>query len=256
MSEGNGEFANLDSRMLLYVPGWARRLAIVVLVLLFALSVVLCVYVVFGERELGIEVLLVGLSILQTSAAGIAFVIVLFYSRRDANMSTLVEQSDEFLQKHVRQALQKVSVPALSIERFKVLDGGSKDVFGHLFVMEGGTLRIPVWVGLNVHRLFVIYYVARDPAETDFAARVKDIFAFTFGGAMETGFKANFEPAVVDGEAILSIWLHVRTEHDLLTNPLQKLFWSQDVAMMTESFIRTALRSGLNLTTRCKPAPL
>ena len=40
------------------------------------------------------------------------------------------------------------------------------------------------------------------------------------------------------------------------TNPLQKLFWSQDVAMMTESFIRTALRNGLNLTTRCKPAPL
>ena len=42
----------------------------------------------------------------------------------------------------------------------------------------------------------------------------------------------------------------------LLTNPLQKLFWSQDVAMMTESFMRTALRNGLNLTTRCKPAPL
>ena len=42
----------------------------------------------------------------------------------------------------------------------------------------------------------------------------------------------------------------------LLTNPLQKLFWSQDVAMMTESFIRTALRNGLNLARRCKPAPL
>ena len=35
--------------------------------------------------------------------------------------------------------------------------------------------------------------------------------------------------------------------NDASTNPLQKLFWSQDVAMMTESFIRTALRNGLNL---------
>src|SRR5262245_24767198 len=175
-----GEFANLDSRMLLYVPGWARRLAMLVLVLLFALSIALCGYVVFGARQLGIEVLLVGLSLLQTSAAGIAFVIVLFYSRRDANMSTLVEQSDEFLKKHMRQALQKISVPALGIERFKVLDGGAKDVFGHLFIMEGGALKIPVWVGLNVHRLFVIFYVGRDP-DVDFAQRAKDIFAFTFG---------------------------------------------------------------------------
>ena len=176
---GNGEFANFDSRMLLYVPGWARRLAIGVLLLLVALSTALCAYAVFGKRQLGIEVLLVGLSILQTSAAGIAFVVVLFYSRRDSTMGTLVEQSDEFLRNHMRNALQKVSVPSLGIERCKVLDGGSKDVFGHL-----------------------------------------------------------------------------QTEPDLLTNPLQKLFWSQDVAMMTESFIRTALRNGLNLTTRCRPAPL
>jgi hypothetical protein len=252
---GSGEFANFDSRMLLYVPSWARRLAIGVLLLLVALSTALCAYAVFGKRDLGIEVLLVGLSILQTSAAGIAFVVVLFYSRRDSTMGTLVEQSDEFLKRHVRNALQKVSVPSLGIERFKVLDGGSKDVFGHLFIMEGGTLKVPVWVGLNVHRLFVIYYVAREP-DDNFAERVRKVFAFTFGGAMETGFKANFEPAVVDGEPILSIWLHAQTEPDLLTNPLQKLFWSQDVAMMTESFIRTALRNGLNLTTRCKPAPL
>src|ERR1044072_142167 len=116
---GTGEFANLDSRMLLYVPGWARRLAIIVLVVLFALSGVLCAYAMFAEHKPGIEVLLVALSLLQTSAAGIAFVIVLFYSRRDANMSTLIEQSDEFLKKHVREALQKISVPAHGIERFK-----------------------------------------------------------------------------------------------------------------------------------------
>lgn len=256
MADGNGEFANLDSRMLLYVPSWARRLAIGVLVLLLVSSTALCAYVIFGEKEVDTEVLLVSLSILQMSAAGIAFIVVLFYSRRDANMDTLVEHSDEFLKKHVRNALQKVSVPALGIERFKVVDGGSKDVFGHLFIMEGGQLKVPVWVGLNVHRLFVIYYLARDPNDADFAQRAKEIFGFTFGGAMETGFKPNFEPAVVDGEPILSIWLHVQTEHDLLTNPLQKLFWSQDVAMMTESFIRTALRNGLQLQTRCKPAPL
>ena len=33
-------------------------------------------------------------------------------------------------------------------------------------------------------------------------------------------------------------------------------FANLDARMLQESFIRTALRSGLNLTTRCKPAPL
>ena len=125
---GNGEFANFDSRMLLYVPGWARRLAIGVLLLLVASSTALCAYAVFGKRELGIEVLLVGLSILQ--------------SRPPASLSSSCSST------------------------------------------RAGTLR----------------------------------------------------------------WAR--------SSPLQKLFWSQDVAMMTESFIRTALRNGLNLTTRCRPAPL
>jgi|GEM_PF-2161318 hypothetical protein len=33
-------------------------------------------------------------------------------------------------------------------------------------------------------------------------------------------------------------------------------FANLDARMLPESFIRTALRSDLNLTTRCKPAPL
>lgn len=251
---GQGEIANLDSRVL-YVPSWARRLAIAVLVLLFVGSIGLCAYVLGAKMDDRTDLLLLSLSILQTSAAGIAFVVVLFYSRRDANMAMLVRQSDDFLKIHMRNALRKVSVPSLGIKAFKVDDGGAKDVFGHLLIMTGGAVTVPLWVGLNVHRLFVIYYLAREP-EDDFVERVKAIFNFTFGGAMDAGFKANYEPAVVDGEPILSIWLYAQTDHDLLTNPLQKLFWSQDVAMMTESFIRTALRNGLNLTTRCKPAPL
>lgn len=253
-SSGN-DLGTIDSRMLLYVPSWARRLAIGALGLMLALSVSMCVYVLFFRPALGQEVLIFGLSILQTSAAGLAFVMVLFYSRRDANMGTLIAHSDEFLKKHVRSALEKVSVPALGIDRFEVVDAGAKDVFGHLFIMKAKEVTFPLWIGLNVHRLFVIYYLGRDVDE-DFAGRARKIFQFTFGGAMQAGFKANFEEATVNGEPLLSIWLTVETEPDLLTNPLHKLFWSQDIAMMTESFIRTALRNGLKLNTRNPPAPL
>lgn len=250
-----GELGSIDSRMLLYVPSWARRLAIGALGVMLGLSVAMCTYVLLFKPTLGHEVLLFGLSILQTSAAGLAFVIVLFYSRRDANMATLIAHSDEFLKKHVRSALERVSVPALGIDRFEVADAGAKDIFGHLFIMQAKQIRFPLWVGLNVHRLFVIYYLPRD-AEENFAERAERIFQFTFGVARKAGFNTNFEEATVNGEPILSIWTTVETEPDLLTNPLHKLFWSQDVAMLTESFLRTALRSELKLSLRNMPAPL
>lgn len=252
MSDAPG---NIDSRLLLYVPGWARALAIGALLLLLVLAAGTCTYVLLFRSGPDNEVLLFSLSILQTAAAGLAISLVLFYSRRDANMATLVHQSDEFLKKHIRAALEKISVPSLGIDRFAIEDAGAKDVFGHVFVMRAKGLAVPLWIGLNVHRLFVIYYLPREGQE-DFAERAKEIFKFTFGGAMQAGFKANYEEATVNGEPVLSIWLSVEAEHDLLTNPLQKLFWSQDIAMMTESFIRTALRNNLKLATRNLPAPL
>ena len=252
----SSEIGGIDSRLLLYIPDWARRMSIAALLLLFALSAFFCAYLLINRTDgEGPDLLVFVLSVVQASAAGLVFVLILFYSRRDANIDTLVAHSDEFLKKHMRKALERVSVPDLRIERFAVRDGGAKDVFGHLFIMEAGELRVPVWIGLNVHRLFVIYYLAREE-RADFTARVQEIFRFTFGGAMQAGFTANCEEAVVSGEPVLSIWLCADTHRDLLTNPSEKLFWSQDVAMMTESFVRTALRNGLNLRTRCNPAPL
>lgn len=62
--------------------------------------------------------------------------------------------------------------------------------------------------------------------------------------------------AVEDGEPIASIWLTAPAEKGLLTNPTEKLFWAQDIAMMTGSFLRAALRNGIELRTDAKAAPL
>jgi hypothetical protein len=42
----------------------------------------------------------------------------------------------------------------------------------------------------------------------------------------------------------------------ILGNPAEQLFWMQDVAMMTQSVIRTAVREGINLYTTTEPGPL
>ena len=259
MSKASGtDLSALDSRMLLYLPNWARRLAVLSLVLLLTAAILWGVYLLQHQQDVGdagVELFIWTLSIVQTSAIGLVFVLILFYSRRDANMGTLMRHSDEFLKRHMKQALARISVPSLGISSFTVRDGGAKDVFGHLFVLESAALNVRIWIGLNVHRLFVIYFISRDGSQ-NFTARAQEIFKFTFGGAERVGFVPHYEEAEVDGEPILSIWLTASTASDLLTNPSEKLFWSQDIAMMTESFIRTALRNRLNLMTVGNPAPL
>jgi hypothetical protein len=255
MAEGqHANFEVADSRLLIYLPGWAKWVSVIALLALFSVSAASCVYFL-RSGQTGGELIVFAISIAQSSAVGLVFVIVLFYSRRDANIGTLMVQSDEFLRKHLRDALARITVPQLGIRGFQVLDGGVKDIFGHSFLLESGEFKFRMWVGLNVRRLFVIYFLER-PEETGFAEKVAKIFQFTFGGAEAVGFKANYEQAVVDGEAILSIWLTTPTEPDLLTSPNEKLFWAQDIAMMTESYIRTSLRNDLKIFTRCLPGPL
>jgi hypothetical protein len=250
----NTNFGVTDSRLLIYLPNWAKWVSVIALLSLFCLSFVSCINVLFfGHR--GAEFIVFLASIAQSSAAALVFLIILLYSRRDANIGTLIVQSDEFLRKHVRDALSKISVPTLGVFGFHVTDGGAKDIFGHLFILEADNLKFHMWVGLNVRRLFVIYFLER-PEEAGYSERVAQIFRFTFGGAEAVGFKAHYEDALVDGEPVLSIWLTTATEPDLLTNPTEKLFWAQDIAMMTESFIRTALRNGLKIHTNCYPGPL
>jgi len=251
-SEGRG-FGVADSRLLIYLPGWAKWLSVVALLVLVCASVGSCLF--FLTHQVHGDYIVFVISIAQSSVAALVFVIVLFFSRRDANIGTLIRQSDEFLRKHLRDALGRITVPSLGVTGFQVRDGGSKDIFGHLFLLESDKLSLRVWVGLNVRRLFVIYYVGHS-GETGFSKRVEEIFRFSFGGAQSVGYKAHFEDAVVDGEAILSIWLTAPTDADLLTNPSEKLFWAQDIAMMTESYIRTALRNDLKINTRCLPGPL
>jgi hypothetical protein len=52
------------------------------------------------------------------------------------------------------------------------------------------------------------------------------------------------------------MWSTVFAEHAILGNPAEQLFWTQDVAMMTQSLARTAVRSKIDLNPTVEPGPL
>lgn len=253
MPDGTPGLPIPDAKKLVYVPAWSRRVAIFGLLSLLVTSIVVAIYTLIHTGE--VDGLIFSLSVAQTTATGLVLLLILLFSTRDENMNDLIRRSDEFITVHVARALGRISVPHLGISRFKIVDGGKKDIFGHLFQLVSPKLTFKVWVGLYVHRVFIIYFVKSDGSE-DFVDKIRELYQFTFGGAQKVGFDASYEVFEVQGESFLSIWLTAPTEKDLLTNPMEKLFWAQDVAMMTESFIRTSVRGGVEVQTIVDPAPL
>lgn len=252
MSEGGSAPAFFDVRHYTYLPGWAKGAVLAAAGLLLLLSAVMVGRSLFGQEQ-GDHVLFY-LSLAQTAALVLVFGVILMYSTRDANASHLRTLSDAFITGYVADALARVSLPAQGVGSFEVRDLGRKDIFGRALEMHAPGQVFPLWVGLNVSRIFVIYFVPLGGDTT--LEKVQDAFRFTFGGAEKVGFHVNYEPAMVDGQPVVSVWLNVAASGELLYSPREKLFWAQDIAMMTESFLRTAHRAGIPLAGAPQPGPL
>jgi hypothetical protein len=72
------------------------------------------------------------------------------------------------------------------------------------------------------------------------------------------GYDIYYEQSEVEGERFVSIWTTVSADDDMIVDPKRKLFWAQDVAMMTQSFLRTALRRSdvIDVSLPFDPRPL
>ena len=267
MSQGIPKGPGLDARHYLALPRWIKSLLFGIAGTSFVVSIALVVRWMASPRA-G-ENILFYLSVAQTAALVLVFMLVVVYATQDGTARQLTDLGNEFVRKYIRDALAKVSVPAKGIAGYRVMDEGSSDIFGRSLAMhaEGRDDCAPfrLWIGLNINRLFVIYFVpcaGNGRSAAELATELKNVFRYTFGGAEKVGYAINFEAVEpADGhEGFVSIWMTVTAEGDFLYSPREKLFWAQDIAMMTESFLRTAARNNIDLSLEGrslpKPGPL
>lgn len=111
--------------------------------------------------------------------------------------------------------------------------------------------RYSIWCGRNQHRLFFITNI-QFPSTHDASAE----FAFCFGGAEQSGWRVNYQ----NYNSNTSIWATADTDPEKPLIADGKLtswgeFWAADIAMMTQSFIRTAERGDIRCVPEL-PAPL
>ena len=261
MSDKSDSARYLDAQQLIFLPKWAR-LAIAALLALLALAacVSATVFLFFHEsRDLIVPIM----SIAQTAVGGFAIVLIVLFSEKQLSTHRLHEKTQEFLGIHVVDSLSRIELPQVEagktvqvtqVVREPGIYGSRKDIYGSNYILQLGNFRMQMWVGLNVKRLSAIYFVQADEQKS--VKFMEDTFHFTFGGAQKVGYHTYFEHAVVKDENLVSIWSTVSSDNAILGNPAEQLFWVQDLAMMTQSVARTALRHGLNLNTKAEPGPL
>lgn len=248
MAEAGSAPGFFDARHYTYLPPWAKAAVLAAATLLLLLAAVM-IYRSLGRNDAGDNILFY-LSLAQTGALALIFAIILLFSTRDGNVHMLHRLGDQFLSNYVAQALRKVSVPALGIDGFTVRDLGRKDIYGRVLEMQSPKLTLRLWVGHNVRCLSVLYFVPL--TETQDIDRLQRDLAHTFEGAEGAGYAVGFEPAM----DFVSIWTKASTSAEFLYNPREKLFWAQDIAMMTQSFLRSVTRHGIALDGAPEPGPL
>lgn len=251
----------LDAKQIVYLPRWAR---IAVMAVLGLLAVSACVAAVgFFFIPAYQDKITATLSIAQTAAGAFAVVLFVLFAERQLNTDKLHLKTDIFLEKQLPETLAKIEIPQLKpghtvkvhvLERAQTIHGGRKDIFGANYELSMDDFRMRMWIGINVKRLSVIYFVAVN-SESELE-HVEKCFYFTFAGAKKLGYDTNFQYVEFGDEKLVSIWTTVTADNVILGNPAEQLFWIQDVAMMTQSFIRTAVRENIQINTTTEPGPL
>lgn len=260
MSEGSKP-KYLEAAQIVYLPTWARYS---VMVVLGALAISACVaglvFLYFPDYR---DKITPTLSIAQTAAGAFAVVLFVLFAERQLSTEKLLQKTDTFLEQQISDALRKIEVPQVKSghtvqvkveQRANTIHGGRKDIFGANYELSLDDFRMRMWIGINVRRLSVIYFVKTE-SEAD-VKKLEDKFRFTFGGAAKLGYETNYQYVDVSGEKLVSIWSTVMAERVILGDPAEQLFWVQDVAMMTQSFIRTAVRENFQIYTATEPGPL
>lgn len=246
----------IDSKKILYLPLWVK--VITVVALLICLSVSIAISIAFIGVPQHTDWILMSMALAQVSATALLVSLIVIFGEREANIDILKNKTEQFLTLHAPKIFRRIEDnngenPEISVSK-------PNNIFGVNYSLKTSEAQMKMWLGVNVDRVIVIYFAKGLSAE-----EAKEIYKYTFGGAETVGYSINYEAVMLPktNEEIISIWCtwpkiqnadNLAT--DLLNHPEKKLFIIQDIAMMTQSFLRTSQRANINICTVGNPEPL
>lgn len=248
-------------RFIVHVPAWLRW---GMLALLGALVIAFSISFFIGLNRPGFSNWsMAAASIVQIALAGLAYIALLFFTESAQSPDALQKKADFVLLSLLPERLRRITDMQDASMQVAVRDRPS-GIVGRIYELASPDARLKLWVGLNVRRVIVAYFCARPDALNDeqFLQLLRRVFHDTTGGAEAVGYDPpHLQLESVGVERFGAIWLtwdmgKDGRAGDFLTHAPSQLFFAQDVALMTQSFVRTAQRAGLTLWTDTDPTPL
>jgi hypothetical protein len=214
----------------------------------------------FMQGAGGLPRLEMAVSLFQFSATGAALAIVAFYSSKSIGTLQLLAHTSVFLTDEMPRAF-KASLLASSLNEADWSISRQIDDIATAFVkidhvrgtpsatyaLEALGSRIQLRVTLNAFRFVVLYYIPRtgDVSQESVSTAIELVRV----GAESAGYtcKVATNPASDRQTLFVEVYFYRTAEQDLLLDTSARLFWSQDIAVMTKSMMLQLQRHGIAL---------
>ncbi|WP_139112675.1 hypothetical protein [Hoeflea olei] len=255
----------MEHKNFIYTPIWVRILSIGAL----AVTLVMSLFVTWSYLDTDKDTwVLVAMSLAQVSASGLAFVLVIFYSSRDAGVAGLRQKTNTFLCRVIPRVLLFIDFPKPAAADWKKAktSGGRirkdlanspttiaiKKISGDnsaLYTVNALSERLTLRVQVNVWELTVSYYFpAQSEADLE---RLKGQLDWAMSRFTQiAGYKESwyFSEEEFDQQTYVSVHLTKNFDRDFLDDDRQKLNFAQDLAASSRSLIKECKARGIALS--------
>lgn len=241
----------------LHAPTWVKFVSLILLLVAFTVATLVTIAYVGEDKA---DWILISISLAQIALTGIVFLLIYFFSERDHSTKNLRKLSDRFIDEDVKKSLEKIELYFCGEEKVNVsVSQECTGIFGREISIKCGEFFANLWVGINVNKIWCIYTF--DDLLPDRHLNESDILkelAATIEGAKSTGYEVGVTRLASRDKGAFSLCATNLVENDphMLTNSHRRLFFANDIAMMTHSLINTAWRAGIKHSDHFRPRPV
>lgn len=236
----------MELKYFFYVPKALRLLMFAILGSGFALS--MWTLFLFLRGGVGVDYVVVALSVLQGVSTLIFIMILAIYSEKGSSIDRLNRASKYFLTEELRNALKRkvwlfeegaTFFPTVELEtRKRGLELPEEMVSWYTVTVADYMLVLHVW--FNLRNLLVIYYLpeCNEMDQSGIPIGLKS----TLDGFASKHYTIRAEREILEhsGQEAIALYLYLSLNEDIIENANTRLFWTNDICNMTRSIFRQA----------------
>lgn len=205
------------------------------------------------------DLLAQAISLFQFVATGLALALIAFFSTKNISTAELLLQTSHFLVDEMPKAFrsslivrsmheqawsvsQTVDEVSTTVVKTDHVQGSASAAY----LVEAFGSKIKLRITLNAFRFVVLYYI---PLHKHTVQDVEKAIDLVLEGATTVDYKYRIatNTSLEGSGSLIEIYFYRTTEKDLLLDSSSRLFWSQDIAVMTKSMVLQLQRGGISL---------